>query len=225
MDNPSAGGGPPAKLDMGGRPRYQNSWLVLLLLLTLVMSLIWLVNNSTKSSTISYGFFLDQLDAHNIAEVKVNGYRITGRFKTIPRVTAEEAGGSNSLVAGEPLRDHFTTVLSPFAHEDIDKLLRKELGVHYSAELPSDGTSTLMFFYLGVTVLLLIGMWLFFRRARDQILGGGGILSGFSKSPAKRYESNNKRIMFSDVAGLEGVKNDLAEVVKFLKNPEKFQRL
>src|SRR5580698_10454551 len=135
MDNPSAGNGPPAKNDTNSRPRYQNSWLVMLLLMTLVVSLIWLVNNSTKSTSISYGFFLDQLEAHNIAEAKINGYKISGKFKTIPRVSPEDAGASSSLGAPEPLRDHFTTVLSPFASEDIDKLLRKELGAHYSAEL------------------------------------------------------------------------------------------
>jgi cell division protease FtsH len=54
---------------------------------------------------------------------------------------------------------------------------------------------------------------------------GGGILSGFSKSPARRYEHGKKRITFADVAGLEGVKKDLEEVVEFLKSPEKFQRL
>ena len=63
------------------------------------------------------------------------------------------------------------------------------------------------------------------RRTRDQFLGGG-ILSGFSKSPAKRYEESGKKpITFNDVAGLEGVKHDLQEIVEFLKNPEKFTRL
>ena len=54
---------------------------------------------------------------------------------------------------------------------------------------------------------------------------GGGFLSGFSKSPAKRYESTDKPITFKDVAGLESVKADLQEVVDFLKDPVRFQRL
>ena len=63
------------------------------------------------------------------------------------------------------------------------------------------------------------------RRTRDQFMGGG-ILSGFSKSPAKRYEESGKKpITFNDVAGLEGVKHDLQEIVEFLKNPEKFHSL
>jgi cell division protease FtsH len=88
----------------------------------------------------------------------------------------------------------------------------------------SDSTGMLMLFYLGMTVLLLGVMWVMYRRARDQFLGGG-ILAGFSKSPAKRYETGKKRVTFADVAGLEGVKQDLTEVVEFLKNPQKFQRL
>jgi len=63
-----------------------------------------------------------------------------------------------------------------------------------------------------------------FRRAREQFMGGG-LLSGFAKSPAQRYESDQKRVTFKDVAGLEGVKRDLEEVIEFLKDPKKFQRL
>ena len=54
---------------------------------------------------------------------------------------------------------------------------------------------------------------------------GGGLLSGFSKSPARRYEANGQTITFNDVAGLEGVKDELQEVVEFLENPAKFTRL
>jgi len=64
-----------------------------------------------------------------------------------------------------------------------------------------------------------------FRRTRDQFMGAGGMLSGFGKSPAKRYEGAKQPITFADVAGLDTVKSDLEEVVEFLKSPEKFQRL
>ena len=58
-------------------------------------------------------------------------------------------------------------------------------------------------------------------RMRDQMTGGG-MMGGFSRSPARRYDTNIKPVTFADVAGLEGVKNDLQEVVEFLKNPAKF---
>ncbi|MCL4153665.1 UNVERIFIED_CONTAM: hypothetical protein GTU68_039316 [Idotea baltica] len=56
-------------------------------------------------------------------------------------------------------------------------------------------------------------------------MGGGGFLSNFSRSPAKRYEANDEPVTFDDVAGLEGVKADLAEIVEFLKDPTRFQKL
>jgi cell division protease FtsH len=73
-------------------------------------------------------------------------------------------------------------------------------------------------------VALFIYLWFSFRRTRDQIMGGG-FLSGFSKSPAKRYEASQQAVTFQDVAGLEGVKADLLEIVDYLKDPKKFQRL
>ncbi len=83
-----------------------------------------------------------------------------------------------------------------------------------------------MVYLVGTMLVLGSGTFVrWMRRARAPVFMGGGILGGFSKSPAKRYETTNKPVTFSDVAGLEGVKNDLQEVVEFLKNPEKFQRL
>src|SRR5579872_2936567 len=71
---------------------------------------------------------------------------------------------------------------------------------------------------------LLLFLFLFLLpRFRDPL--GGGFLSNYIKSPAKRYERSKLRVTFDDVAGLEGVKHDLQEIVEFLKSPEKFQRL
>ena len=98
------------------------------------------------------------------------------------------------------------------------------MGPDYKATEPADNTGLLLVFYLLVPVGLLVVIWLMFRRARDQF-AGGGILAGFGKSPAKRYQLGDGRITFDDVAGLEGVKNEMQEIVEFLKNPEKFQRL
>ena len=83
---------------------------------------------------------------------------------------------------------------------------------------------TLTLITIALTVGLFIFFWLSYRRSRDQFMGGG-FLSGFSKSTAKRYEPSDKTITFDDVAGLEGVKADLQEIVDYLKSPEKFQRL
>jgi cell division protease FtsH len=67
-------------------------------------------------------------------------------------------------------------------------------------------------------------LWFLFRKARDSFFTGG-LTGGFSKSGARRYEGGDKPITFEDVAGLEGVKHELQEIVEFLRNPAKFQRL
>jgi len=67
-------------------------------------------------------------------------------------------------------------------------------------------------------------IYMFFRRSRDGMMGGG-FLSSFTRSTAKRFEPSDQNVTFDDVAGLEGVKADLQEIVDFLKAPEKFQKL
>ncbi|MCE9552985.1 MAG: ATP-dependent zinc metalloprotease FtsH [Planctomycetes bacterium] len=117
----------------------------------------------------------------------------------------------------------FTLILPHITGEDLNKLLT-DRGVKYEAREPPDNTGLLVFLYLIVPLLMFGAVFIMFRRARDQFMGGG-LLSGFVKSPAQRYEDSKQRITFEDVAGLEGVKRDLQEVVEFLKNPKKFERL
>ncbi len=81
-----------------------------------------------------------------------------------------------------------------------------------------------LFLMLGVPLLLMAFAYFMFRRTRDQFVGGG-FLNSFSRSTAKRYEPSDQQTTFNDVAGLGGVKADLQEIVDFLKNPEKFQKL
>ncbi len=90
-------------------------------------------------------------------------------------------------------------------------------------------TNSLLNYYLGLFIFISLGllllMFLSLRRAQNQMMGGTGFLSNFSRSPAKRYEATSQPVTFADVAGLEGVKRDLQEIVEFLKDPAKFQKL
>ena len=97
--------------------------------------------------------------------------------------------------------------LSPLVGEDLDQLLLDK-GVQVKAQRQGDYTGLMMMAWLAVTALLFVFMWTMFRRTRDQFLGGG-IFSGFAKSPARRYDADTEPITFDDVAGLEGVKRDL----------------
>ncbi|MEO2023589.1 MAG: ATP-dependent zinc metalloprotease FtsH, partial [Pirellulaceae bacterium] len=91
--------------------------------------------------------------------------------------------------------------------------------------LPPDKSMNIIWmFFLLLPVGILLFFWISYRRSQSQLMGGG-FLSGFSKSPAKLYETTEEPITFKDVAGLQGVKADLAEIVDYLKDPTKYQRL
>jgi cell division protease FtsH len=91
---------------------------------------------------------------------------------------------------------------------------------------PKTDTALMVTYVIAIIlpIVLFVFLWMSFRRTRDQIMGGG-FLSGFSKSTARRYEPSQQAVTFADVAGLEGVKSDLQEMVDFLKDPKKFQKL
>ncbi|HEV2971856.1 MAG TPA: ATP-dependent zinc metalloprotease FtsH [Pirellulales bacterium] len=194
-----------------------------------IVALVYFSHEGGGRSEITYSFFHDQLEKNNIGEAEFSQQQLLGKFKVAPvapkQPDAEEAE-SATKAPPEHLHQEFKVTLPP-SDVTIDEV-RKEMDrkqVIVSARLGSENSIWYMFLIWGLPLLLIIGLWWFLiRRTRDQFLGGG-ILSGFSKSPAKRYETMRRPITFADVAGLEGVKHDLEEVVEFLKNPEKFQRL
>ena len=109
-----------------------------------------------------------------------------------------------------------------------EKLLKKleDAGVK-SISFPQ--SNSILNYYLGLFLLMSLGllllMFLSLRRAQNQMMGGTGFLSNFSRSPAKRYDASAQPVTFKEVAGLEGVKRDLQEIVEFLRDPSKFQKL
>ena len=221
MENrPGPGPSPP---DKPARPPRANVWLLIIFGLLALYFLANVFSDSARRSEVSYGTFRQELDRDNIAKLQIKGMKAHGEFKSPPPNPEGKPDRQGNLPA---YSTQFVTTLPPSALDDrdLDAVLRSKLGSAYSAEEPGDSTGYLLAFYVLITVLLLAGMWFLFRRTRDQVLGGG-LLSGFSKSPAKRYESGDKPITFADVAGLEGVKHELEEIVQFLKDPVKFQRL
>ncbi len=141
--------------------------------------------------------------------------------------SAEEQPAEEAEEKPEPdkLHKHFVTTVSLFGdHSALENELQEKLGHRYSAKQMEDSTGMFMLLSLSITILFFVAIWIMFRRARDQFLGGG-LLSGFTKSPARRYEAEAEPVTFKDVAGLEGVKRDLEEIVEFLKDPERFERL
>ncbi len=172
---------------------------------------------------ITYGFFHQQLEADNIETLDLQGMKVTGEFKDPP----VDPTGKTDRKTGEPakLEKKFTTTIPLIADRNLDRLILAKMATKYKVTTPAD---SMYFLYLlsmvGLPLLLLVGVFYLLRRSQNSIFGGGGIL-GFSKSPARKYEDGERRVTFNDVAGLEGVKAELQEIVEFLKNPKKFQRL
>jgi cell division protease FtsH len=214
---------PPGGDEKGAKPRPRGPGLWLILVLLAVTVVFLLTSRQEPRSEIDYSFFRQQVSAGNIVEVEFRDQRVLGTFKDPPMAPPSEDAAADEKTSSAKLLKEFVVTLSPLVGEDLDKLLLDK-GVQVKAHRQGDYTGLMMTAWLAVTVLLFVFMWTMFRRTRDQFLGGG-IFSGFAKSPARRYDTDTQPITFDDVAGLEGVKRDLEEVVEFLKNPEKFQRL
>jgi cell division protease FtsH len=206
---------PPSKPRPNPFSNSSNWWVLVLLIL--VLGYIYYSNGHGNRSEISYGLFRRQLDIDkNVASVNIQGAKVFGDFKKAP-IDPETK---------QPLGTKFETTLPPMALSDpsLDRLLREQLKGDYKVSEPTDNTMAVLVVYLLIPVGLLLGVWLLFRKARDSFFSGG-MTGGFTKSGARRYDAGDRPITFDDVAGLEGVKDDLAEVVEFLRTPEKFQRL
>ncbi len=227
--------------------RGQGFWMVGIVLLAIFLMLFLLPGLSSK---IDYSFFLEQLEKENIQELTVYDSYIQGEFKVAPDKPLPP--NYKPKEGQEPPREKLNKsfdVFIPSGADTQNALFEKfnalrEKSKKATAIDPNDPTAvaspqmpfkydivqgstssnlmTLIFFAMMVATV--IALFMFFRRSRDSMMGGG-FLTSFTKSTAKRFEPSDQSITFDDVAGLEGVKADLQEIVEFLKAPEKFQKL
>ena len=223
-----------------GQPRRgQGAWLIGVVLLATLGLMFYFTEMST--SRIDYSFFVEQLDRENIQELTIYDSYIQGAFKEAPDKppTYDSKGElkpprTNANRDVEKLNREFDVLIpsDPQAmtrlFEKIDQLQTKSRGTGSPLKvqfIPGNAlTSLLTLISLGILIATIVAIFLFFRRSRDGMMGGG-FLSSFTRSTAKRYEPSDQHVTFDDVAGLEGVKADLQEIVDFLKAPEKFQKL
>jgi len=166
--------------------------------------------------TIPYTTFKDQVQKGNVAEITTRGDAIQGTMKSA--ITWPQSGENQKTSA------KFDTRVPSFPDPGLEQLLEQQ-GVVINARPPDEGRGWL------VTLLLSFGpgllffgllMWMFSRAQRGQ----GGVFS-IGRSKAKRYAApeGGPRITFADVAGIDEAENELVEIVDFLKNPDKYQRL
>ncbi len=195
-----------------GRP-FGGPVIVMLVLAGIAIVTMLAREQAALPGMISYDEFVREVKAGNVSSVEISGNSLTGEFREpLPAGKGRPVGGKA-----------FRLELSSYLSDGLNALLL-EHSVRTTVRQPTDGTGFLLTLYLLVPLLLMAGFWISLRRARDPF-GGSGFLGSFSKSPAKRYAAGDKQVTFADVAGLEQVKQDLQEIVEFLKDPKKFQRL
>ena len=228
-----------AKAPMRGFP----IWLLVSLLMMFV--LYSLLFPGQQASRISYGYFEKLIEGKDLSGdvIKDSGKELGSMIESVQMGPRSITGTFNYLPDAEPTVNLKGELVAPKEDQKLEKHFVVDIGsmdelsrkavmdrvrsagiksIRYERET-QPWVYQLMF--LGLMTLGIIGIMMFMMRRQGQMMGGGGFLSNFSKSTAKQYEPSELPVTFKDVAGLEGVKADLQEIIDFLRDPMKFQKL
>ncbi|MGV8073973.1 MAG: ATP-dependent zinc metalloprotease FtsH [Syntrophobacteraceae bacterium] len=179
-------------------PFYKNLalWLVIGLMVILLVNMFHQPQQSSNEAT--YSQFLSSVQNGEVSQVTIQGDRVAGKY------------ANGSLFRTFVPRD-----------SDLIRILREHnVDIQAKPEEESPWYMTLLISWF--PMLLLIGVWIFFMR---QMQMGGGKAMSFGKSRARLLNESSKKILFDDVAGIDEAKEELEEIVEFLKDPRKFTRL
>ncbi|MFV2051689.1 ATP-dependent zinc metalloprotease FtsH [Aliiroseovarius sp. YM-037] len=181
-----------------GNARNIAFWVVLFLLILALFNLFSGGNAALQNQTMPYSDFIEQVDDGSVSKVTLDGERV--------------------LFRGADGRNYMT--IKPEDPDLVNRLIEKGIDVEAEQQEQSGFTSVLLTF---LPFLLLIGVWIYFM---NRMQGGGkGGAMGFGKSKAKLLTERSGRVTFDDVAGIDEAKEELEEIVEFLRDPQKFSRL
>ena len=215
------GRGAPPKPKPPMFPRSRRIWMIVLGLLALNFALSFFTSRPAERTQVPYSpFFLEQVEAGNVAEISSQAETIQGNLRKPADFRPPE---------GKRVRvDLFETQVPSFVDtQGLTRLLENE-EIVVNAEPPDDGRSLLATIFLGFgPTILLVALFIWLIRRQMGGGGGGGVLGGFGRSTARRVEAGEQenRVTFQDVAGIDEAEQELIEIVDFLKNPQRYQRL
>ncbi len=171
-------------------------WMVLVVAVVLVLSLS--SQFRTSDTPVDFSEFIRWVDTGVVDRVELTG---------------------NEIVGTSSSGERFSTYAPPQYEGLANKLLERDVVVQANAATASPWATL---FYSWAPLLLIVGFWVFFMR---QVQSGGNKALSFGKSRAKLSSSTQKKVTFKDVAGVEEPKEELQEIIDFLREPQKYQKL